>query len=84
VPLCPDGCSALDCRNSYSTQRHACTRCSPCRRPLLLLLLLLLLLPLSQVLTGLVGDEDTSEDVLELLLSHLVPPHSTDNPLACQ
>jgi hypothetical protein len=37
-----------------------------------------------QVLSGIVGDDSTSEAVLELLLSHLVPPKSQDNPLACQ
>lgn len=39
---------------------------------------------LLQVLVGIVSDEFTSEAVLELLLSHLVPPKSQENPLGCQ
>lgn len=37
-----------------------------------------------QVLVGIVTEESASEAVLELLLSHLVPPKSQENPLACQ
>lgn len=37
-----------------------------------------------QVLVGIVTEEGAREAVLELLLSHLVPPKSQENPLACQ
>jgi len=37
-----------------------------------------------QVLVGILNDDGASEAVLEVLLSHLVPPKSQDNPLACQ
>lgn len=39
---------------------------------------------MAQILVGIVSDEGTGEAVLELLLSHLVPPRSHDNPPACQ
>jgi hypothetical protein len=43
------------------------------------------LLLLLQVLNGLIGDESGATDSqLEVLLSHLVPPKSQENPAACQ
>jgi hypothetical protein len=41
-------------------------------------------MPVLQALVGIVSEEGTSDAVLELLLAHLVPPRSQDNPQACQ